>query len=333
MALSSLIIAEPRCACLLLLDTSGSMRGYAIDELNSGLQAFSEELKADALACKRVEVAMLTFGPVQVQCDFTSATQFSPADLQANGDTPIGEAIIHGLELLRARKNVYKAHGISYYRPWIFLITDGSPTDSWSNAARAIHDGERKKEFMLYADRRRRRGYGHAQGDFGQAATAAQGPGISSPVRVAVELARLGIEIQPWRASTARQIHRAVGLGHRKMTHDGWTWAAACRRGAAHERVDTACRMRSSVPWLVHRAKPIVIVVSDGAGSATFGGEGASLVCRALTLRVRAHFASTDMLPTDELLAQWLARRASWSMRRPRAAISSPAISRQRWYL
>ena len=40
---------EPRCACLLLLDTSGSMRGYAIDELNAGLQAFSEELKADAL--------------------------------------------------------------------------------------------------------------------------------------------------------------------------------------------------------------------------------------------------------------------------------------------
>jgi uncharacterized protein YegL len=142
---------EPRCACLLLLDTSGSMRGYAIDELNSGLQAFSEELKADALASKRVEVAILTFGPVQVQCDFTSASQFTPIDLQANGDTPMGEVIIHGLELLRARKNIYKAHGISYYRPWIFLITDGSPTDAWSNAARAIHDGERKKEFMLYA--------------------------------------------------------------------------------------------------------------------------------------------------------------------------------------
>ncbi len=142
---------EPRCACLLLLDTSGSMRGHAIDELNAGLRAFSTELTADTLASKRVEVAIVTFGPVQVICDFTSASQFAARDLQAGGDTPMGEAIINGLELLRARKNTYKTHGISYYRPWIFLITDGSPTDAWANAARAIHDGEQKKEFMLYA--------------------------------------------------------------------------------------------------------------------------------------------------------------------------------------
>ena len=142
---------EPRCQCLLLLDTSGSMAGRPIDELNAGLQTFSEELKSDSLAAKRVEVAIVSFGPIQVDCDFTSASQFTAPQLTASGNTPMGEAIVRGIELIRARKGVYKGSGIAYYRPWIFLITDGGPTDSWAEAARAIHDGEQKKEFMFYA--------------------------------------------------------------------------------------------------------------------------------------------------------------------------------------
>ena len=54
---------EPRCACLLLLDTSGSMGGAPIRELNAGLQALREELSHDSLAMKRVEIAVVTFGP------------------------------------------------------------------------------------------------------------------------------------------------------------------------------------------------------------------------------------------------------------------------------
>src|SRR5437016_4659290 len=84
---------EPRCPCLLLLDTSGSMAGSPITELNGGLIEFRDELTADPLAMKRVEVALITFGPVRIESSFHTAPNFFPPNLHASGDTPMGAAI------------------------------------------------------------------------------------------------------------------------------------------------------------------------------------------------------------------------------------------------
>ena len=142
---------EPRCPCLLLLDTSGSMSGRPISELNAGLQAFQSELQADSLAMKRVEVALITFGPVRIINEFNTAESFSSPTLPTTGDTPMGEAIIVGINLIKKRKDEYKKNGISFYRPWVFLITDGAPTDDWNKAAFEIKEGEKNKSFAFFA--------------------------------------------------------------------------------------------------------------------------------------------------------------------------------------
>lgn len=142
---------EPRCPCVLLLDTSGSMGGAKIAELNKGLQTFAEELHSDAMASKRVELAIITFGPVHIVHDFVTADAFSAPSLVASGDTPMGSAIMQAVKLVAKRKAVYRANGIGYFRPWLFLITDGAPTDDVSTATAAIREGETSKSLMFYA--------------------------------------------------------------------------------------------------------------------------------------------------------------------------------------
>ncbi len=100
---------------------------------------------------KRVEVGIVTFGPVKVETAFTSASTFYPPTLQSQSDTPTGGAITQALNMVEERKRDYRANGISYYRPWVFLITDGKPTDAWSNAADAIREGEASKKLAFFA--------------------------------------------------------------------------------------------------------------------------------------------------------------------------------------
>lgn len=119
---------EPRCPCVLLLDTSGSMHGEAIEALNQGLLSFKDELINNSLASRRVEVAIVTFdSSVNIVQDFVTADQFQPPILTAQGLTNMGSGINKSLDMIQERKTQYRANGIAYYRPWIFMITDGEP--------------------------------------------------------------------------------------------------------------------------------------------------------------------------------------------------------------
>lgn len=144
---------EPRCACVLLLDVSGSMSGERIELLNEGLVTFQQALQADDLASMRVEVAIVTFGgEVKVAQAFVTANQFEAKPLMTTGDTPMGKAINVALDMVNERKNTYREHGVPYYRPWVFLITDGYPTDNeWGEAAQRVKQAETRKSVAFFA--------------------------------------------------------------------------------------------------------------------------------------------------------------------------------------
>lgn len=143
---------EPRVPCVLIVDTSSSMQGVRIDELNKGLEFYKQELLADPLASKRVEVAVVTFGGrVTRLIDFVTAANFQPPKLVPIGGTPMGEAIGTAIDMIDQRKASYREHGIAYYRPWAFLITDGEPNDHWKPIISRVKEGEKKKSFCFFA--------------------------------------------------------------------------------------------------------------------------------------------------------------------------------------
>lgn len=143
---------ENRCPVILLLDTSGSMSGQPIQELNRGLAALKADVLKDSQASLSVEVAMITFGPiVKLTQDFVTIDQFTPPTLEVGGLTPMGAAIEYALDFLENRKQTYKDNGILYYRPWVFLITDGAPSDPWDSAAQRLRQAEAQSRLSFFA--------------------------------------------------------------------------------------------------------------------------------------------------------------------------------------
>ncbi|MGB7416381.1 MAG: VWA domain-containing protein [Thermosynechococcaceae cyanobacterium] len=144
---------ENRCPVILLVDTSGSMQGAPMAALNAGLTAFKDAILQDEQAALRVDVAIVSFGPVELVQDFVTIDHFIPPTLTAQGLTPMGEALSYGLDLLESRKQTYRNNGIQYYRPWVFLITDGAPnpTSPWPQAAQRLRDAESQRKLSFFA--------------------------------------------------------------------------------------------------------------------------------------------------------------------------------------
>ena len=147
--------ANERTPCVLVLDCSGSMRGEPIKQLNIGLKALEKELKEDIDASSRVQILIIkAFGKSQVDIssDWTDAMNFVAPHMEADGLTPIGFAMETALKKIEAQKSLYDDCGISSKRPWIFIISDGEPTDyDWEKTAKKCREAQENKKVIIHA--------------------------------------------------------------------------------------------------------------------------------------------------------------------------------------
>lgn len=142
---------EPRTPIVLLLDTSDSMSGEPLLEVNEAVRSFKKVLMNDALLRRRVEVTILTFGgTVELVQDFVTADALHPPTLIAKGGTLMGEGIRRALDCVDQRSKVLSVAGIPKTLPCVFLITDGAPTDDWQRAAARVHRSNAMREVAFF---------------------------------------------------------------------------------------------------------------------------------------------------------------------------------------
>jgi uncharacterized protein YegL len=121
-----------RLPVYLLIDSSGSMIGEPIHSVNVGISAMLSSLRQDPYALESVFLSLITFDSnVKELTPLTSLEQVQIDDIQLprSGATHLGEALAFVAD--KVRSNVIKSTGDikGDFRPMLFIMTDGSPSD------------------------------------------------------------------------------------------------------------------------------------------------------------------------------------------------------------
>lgn len=144
--------SEPHMACLLLIDTSGSMDGSPMEELNNGLNQFKEEVCKDKTTRDVLDVAIVTFSDeVKSVQEFVPIEYMKPVNLTACGGTYYAPAIQTAMDKVRDRSRFYRRSGTEPYKPWIILISDGEPLDDIKDIAAAVQAQEEAGKLKLFS--------------------------------------------------------------------------------------------------------------------------------------------------------------------------------------
>lgn len=146
---------EQKCLCVLVLDTSGSMNAdNAIGQLNQGLQTFKSQIMNDETARDRLEIAIVSFNSeIKVELQPSLISEIEMPTFKASGQTQLVRAIEEAQQVIKDRKDYYKSKGLTYYRPWIVVMTDGDPypaNQDIDGIAQKIQEDADAKKYVFF---------------------------------------------------------------------------------------------------------------------------------------------------------------------------------------
>lgn len=112
------------------------MQGQPIEAVKQGIKTLHSELMGDPQSVESAVLSVITFDASSRQVAPLSELQaFNPPDLTASGTTALGAAIRTLCDCVDREVQKGTADQKADWKPLIFLLTDGNPTDSWQEPA------------------------------------------------------------------------------------------------------------------------------------------------------------------------------------------------------
>ncbi|MBP3268644.1 MAG: VWA domain-containing protein [Ruminococcus sp.] len=136
--LSATGVSRKSLVIFFLIDTSGSMKGKKMGELNTVMEELIPDIIRVCEADNEVKVAVLTFS-TDVRWMYSTPIpieDFEWARLRANGVTSMGAAFKE-LSLRMSRNSFLNSPSLSF-APVIFLMTDGYPSDDYREGLKEL---------------------------------------------------------------------------------------------------------------------------------------------------------------------------------------------------